>query len=71
MDNDGKCFNLSVIENFYLNTLKLNTPLSGNLQSFLSAIFDLGADPTFIYSPSNDSSLSIFSSVLSSGEFAH
>lgn len=71
LKDDGKYFKIEDIERFYLSTLNLNSPLSGDLPRFLSAIFDLGADPTFIYKLSGDSSLSIFSGVLPSGQFAH
>lgn len=71
LKDDGQSFTIDQIEKFYLSTLNLNSKLSGNLPNFLSTIFDLGADPTFIYNLSSDSSLSIFSSKLSSGTFAH
>ena len=71
LKDDGECFSIDRIEKFYLSTLNLNSKLSGNLPNFLSTIFELGADPTFIYELSNDSHLSIFSSALSNGQFAH
>lgn len=71
LKDDGKYFKIEDIEKFYLSTLNLNSPLSGNLPNFLSTVFDLGADPTFIYNLNDNPSLSIFSGVLSSGKFAH
>ena len=70
LKDDGLTFRIEDIERFYLSTLSLNSKISGNLPAFLSSIFNLGADPTFIYNLSGDSSLSIFSSVLSNGIFA-
>ena len=70
LKDDGLYFSIEDIERFYLSTLSLNSKISGNLPAFLSSIFDLGADQTFIYNLSGDSSLSIFSSVLSNGVFA-
>ena len=67
---DGQTFALEDIERFYLSTLNLKDPLSGNLQAFLSAIFNYGADPSFIFDLSGNPELSVFSSKLSSGEYA-
>lgn len=71
LKDDGKYFKAEDIEKFYLSTLNLNTALSGNLPNFLSTVFDLGADPTFMYNLNGNSALSIFSGVLSTGQFAH
>lgn len=70
MKLDGQAFTLEEIERFYLSTLNLSQPLSGNLQAFLSTLFDLGADPSFMFDLSGDPSLSVFSSKLSSGEYS-
>lgn len=71
LKDDGKYFKAEDIEKFYLSTLNLNSALSGNLPNFLSTVFDLGADPTFMYNLNGNSALSIFSGVLSTGQFAH
>lgn len=70
MKLDGQTFTLEEIERFYLSTLNLSEPLSGNLQAFLSTLFDLGADPSFMFDLSGDPSLSVFSSKLSSGGYS-
>lgn len=70
MKQDGQAFSLEEIERFYLSSLNLKEPLSGNLQAFLSTLFDRGADPSFMFDLSGDPTLSVFSSKLSSGEYA-
>lgn len=71
LKDDGKHFSIEDIEKFYLSTLCLNSAISGNLPNFLSTIFDIGADPTFIFKLNNDPNLSVYSSMLSSGKFVH
>lgn len=71
LKDNGKHFSIEDIEKFYLSTLCLNTAISGNLPNFLSTIFDIGADSTFVFNLNNDPNLSVYSSMLSSGKFVH
>lgn len=70
MKYDGLAFSLDEIENFYLSTLGLDTSLCNNLQDFLSTLYDIGANDTFIFSLSSHPELSVFSSQLSDGVHA-
>lgn len=72
MKGDGFQYKIAEIERFYLSTLALQNPLSvigSSLQEFLSTIYDLGANDSFMYRDPELSS-TIFSSTLSSGEIA-
>ena len=69
MKKDGEAFKLAEIEKFYLSALNLERPISGNLPAFLSAVYDVGANNTFVYK-NLSGDLSIYSSVLSNGQFA-
>lgn len=69
MQKDGEAFDLAEIEQFYLSSLNLERSISGNLPAFLSAVYDVGANNTFVYK-NLSGDLSIYSSVLSDGQFA-
>lgn len=72
LGGDGLQYTLAQIQNFYLSVLKLDQPLKdidSNLTEFLSTLYDLGANDSFMHSTS-DSRETLFSSRLSSGELA-
>lgn len=72
LGGDGLQYTLAQIQNFYLSVLNLDQPLkdsNSNLTEFLSSLYDLGANDSFVYS-TGDARQSIFASRLSSGELA-
>ncbi len=70
MKFDAPAFTLNEIEKLYLSVLNTKDAVSGDLQAFLSTLFDLGADPSFIFDLSGDQSMSAFASMLSTGEYS-
>ena len=68
MGYDGLSFRLSEIEKFYLSTLNLKQTIDDShdgMVNFLSTLYDLGANTSFI---GNDQ---LFSSKLADGSYAH
>ena len=81
MGYDGNAFKLAEIERFYLSTLNMKHDLgttNSDLTNFLSTIYDLGANNSFVanisgvdqFSESSSDVLSLFSSTLENGEYA-
>jgi hypothetical protein len=70
MKGDGGAFQLAEIEKFYLSSLELERSVSGDLPSFLSTVYDVGANNTFIYTGLSGSLSAIYSSTLSDGQYA-
>lgn len=78
MSADGLYYKQSDIDKLYLSTLKMQDLLGGStdplanrkLAYFLSTIYDLGANDSFIYDLSGDPQLSIFSTMLKDKSYA-
>lgn len=70
MKGDGGAFQLAEIEKFYLSSLELDRSVSGDLPSFLSTIYDVGANNAFIYTGLSGALSAIYSSTLSDGQYA-
>lgn len=70
MKFDAPAFTLNEIENLYLSVLNTRDAVSGDLQAFLSTLFSLGADSSFIFNLGGDQSMSAFASMLSTGEYS-
>lgn len=65
IEQDGLEFSRNDIEQFYLKTFNISSGVSSDITAFLSRLYDLGANDSYLYDVSEDGGIRVFSARLS------